>query len=248
MMAQFAARGFGNWAKRNPVLAASLTLSSKYGAADALTQHVSISNQDDKDSKDQQLDLKRSFLFWSFGFVYGAINYRVFKLFTVFNLSPIKMAMADTLVHVPCVLMPVFYACKSFIVEEEISAENTRAGLTNWRDNLVEDYKMCVAVWGPIDLVMFSYVPLHLVSACFAPCFGLRAVSGVLSIQFPYFTLPPLPLPCQRTPFLSVVGFIFPCLLSMRRGSTGSEPEGASANSSPVKDAPPPAAAAAAGA
>ena len=34
--------------------------------------------------------------------------------------------------------------------------------IQRWKDNFTEDFRNCLIVWVPLDLLMFAYIPLHL--------------------------------------------------------------------------------------
>ena len=132
-------------------------------------------------------------MFFSFGFLYGSVNYTVFSLYTrIPRANPLLMTFLDTFVHLPGSFLPCFYCTQQAIMRvDERSKPNffqdcVVDGLSLYRQNFVDDFKGLCAVWIPVNLACFSVVPLHL-----------------------------------RTPFISLFGFAYPCLLSFTRGGTG---------------------------
>lgn len=119
------------------------------------------------------LDPRRSLLFATFGATYGAINTHVFRLMAKFrwpgpNAAAVGMTAIDTLLHLPYLFMPIFYFFRELAYADDIPrtllalrASMARSEATR-QQNFMDDQRIIVMVWAPIDLLMFRYVPLHL--------------------------------------------------------------------------------------
>ena len=144
------------------------------------------------------LDMHRVGLFALFGGYYGAVNYFVFRFLAAVPwpggrlAGAVGMAIADSVIHVPFVLMPQFYVVKELLHAPESLLDMCAApeqlvthvsrGLSTYIAHLWPDFQASVAIFIPIDLCMFYFLPLHL-----------------------------------QTPFLAVVGLVYPIILSFRR-------------------------------
>ena len=144
------------------------------------------------------LDMQRTGLFALFGGYYGAVNYFVFRFLAAVPwpggrlAGAAGMAIADSVIHVPFVLMPQFYVVKELLHAPESLldmcvapgqlATHVSRGLSTYITHLWPDLQASVAIFIPIDLCMFYFLPLHL-----------------------------------QTPFLAVVGLVYPIVLSYRR-------------------------------
>ena len=147
---------------------------------------------------DTPLDMHRVGLFALFGGYYGAVNYFVFRFLAAVPwpggrlAGAVGMAIADSVIHVPFVLMPQFYVVKELLhapeslldmcVAPEQLVTHVSRGLSTYIAHLWPDFQASVAIFIPIDLCMFYFLPLHL-----------------------------------QTPFLAVVGLVYPIILSFRR-------------------------------
>lgn len=123
---------------------------------------------------DGEFHLRRSIAFGIHGLLYiGVVQYvlwiRIFP-FIIRNL-PAKVARRETstmvvmdmALHIPFLYFPVFYVLKELIVNEgNLNTLMLRSAYTIWRTNLCEDIKMSWTVWGPVQCVTFSIIPMHL--------------------------------------------------------------------------------------
>jgi len=143
-----------------------------------------------------EFHLRRNIVFGIHGLLYiGVVQYllwnRIFPL--VMRRLPTKVARyqtstmvaMDLALHIPFLYFPVFYVLKELVVNRgKLDTDMLRSVYNIWRSNLCEDLRVTWAVWGPVQCVTFSIVPMHL-----------------------------------RVPFVSVVNFMWTCILSAMRGA-----------------------------
>lgn len=172
-MASGAARAFAalaGFGKRHPVLFGCGISAFKTSSSDYVAQ-MYVEKRD-------HLDLRRNFVFFSWGLLYlGGVQYFIYvQLFTK-RLFPSAAAFAsksfrekladkmgqkvvlqqvflDQFVHHPFMLFPAFYQVKEFI-EGGRPMDGLRKCWANW----FEDCKVCWSIWVPAFLVNFSVCP-----------------------------------------------------------------------------------------
>jgi len=95
---------------------------------------------------------------------YGVVNYYVFRRISRIPYKNsfrkvIGSTILDCCIHLPCVFFPQFYVFQSLVYEKRLSLSKS---IQRWKDNFCEDFKNCVLVWVPLDILMFACIPLHL--------------------------------------------------------------------------------------
>ena len=205
---------------------ASVAMACKYCTGDVIAQKAA--------SFDAELDRRRAGYFFGFGAYYGIVNYNVFRFlaWSPWPVNPWAKAVAsacfDGLVHVPISFYPQFYFVKEFVTssEKRTPQEHFQVGLSKYRANWKEDVFASAAVFIPLGIANFR---------CARPCPRISNATGPVeniegrSQMRPFLdraTDRPHPhgrsfVPLVwRTPFLSLVGVIFPIVLSTQRGAT----------------------------
>ena len=142
------------FAKKNPVSAASISLCIKYAVADTLVQKATCS----------QFDLDRFLMMSGWGMYYGFVNFFVFRRISRVKYKTFRRKIAastflDTCIHLPCFFFPQFYVFQSLVYEKRLSLSKS---IARWKENFADDFRNCLMVWVPLDLIMFTYIPLHL--------------------------------------------------------------------------------------
>jgi hypothetical protein len=162
---------------------AMATMGMKYGTGDLIAQCAAGSSSD--------IDYTRLGYFWAFGTYYGSVNYTFFRAFNAIPLGnpwlkALLSAFGDGCVHVPISFYPQFYFVRELVMSEEKRSllEHLKTGLSKYQANWREDVITSAAIFMPIGIFNFRFVPL-----------------------------------IWRTPFVSVVGVIFPIAVSWQRGS-----------------------------
>ncbi|KAL1521898.1 hypothetical protein AB1Y20_021549 [Prymnesium parvum] len=164
---------------------ASLALGCKYCAGDLIAQNAA--------SRERELDRRRAGYFFGFGCYYGVVNYAVFRALAMsaWPAAPWPKALFsacfDGLVHVPLSFYPQFYFVREVVTSSERRTlrQHFEVGLRKYATNWREDILASAAVFVPLGIANFRYVPL-----------------------------------VWRTPFLSLIGMVFPIVLSLQRGAT----------------------------
>jgi hypothetical protein len=176
-------------AKRAPIAAAGLSLGCKYGLADVLTQQGILLSDGDEQTKGH--DTRRSLMFFSFGLFYGSfVNYNVFKLYTLIpGTNAVLMTFLDCCVHLPGSFVPAFYCTQQVI--SDIEHFNDDGFLQSSVATGLARYQ--TNFFEDIKNLWMVWVPVNLV------CFSV----------IPFHL---------RTPFISLFGFAYPCILSFTRG------------------------------
>jgi hypothetical protein len=140
---------------------ASAALCVKYGCADLIGQRATM-------APDQDYDFRRSKFFFAFGAYYGVINYYVFR-FLAWSPWPrapwpkaLYSALFDGFVNVPVGLYPQFYFVKEYVTSDGSKdlRELFEAGLAKYRANFQADVLTSAAVFVPLGIVNFRFVPL----------------------------------------------------------------------------------------
>eukprot|EP01062_Namystynia_karyoxenos_P049772 TRINITY_DN3824_c0_g1_i1.p1 TRINITY_DN3824_c0_g1~~TRINITY_DN3824_c0_g1_i1.p1 ORF type:complete len:409 (+),score=125.13 TRINITY_DN3824_c0_g1_i1:115-1341(+) len=159
-----AARGFENWARRRVQLCGALSIGARYLVGDLGVQLLLST---------APFDPLRAASFAAFGLAYGAgPGYYVYaRLYPWLGahwfsrmprlLKTIATLLVELLVHCPFIYFPAFYLTTDCL-QKGITADNAWASLAKYHANFVRDWKMCIAVWGPLHFVNFILVPLHL--------------------------------------------------------------------------------------
>jgi hypothetical protein len=140
---------------------ASLAYSLKYCLGDLIAQKVI-------GGSDQSIDRVRAASFLTFGGYYGVVNYTVFRLLQTspWPVAPwskaLFSAVFDGCVHVPLSFYPQFYFFKELVSSKQTKplSDHFCAGLAKYRHNWFEDCIASAAVFVPIGLLNFRFVPL----------------------------------------------------------------------------------------
>jgi len=140
---------------------ASAALCLKYGFADLIGQSTTKATDDD-------FDYRRAQFFFAFGSYYGVVNYYFFK-FLAWSPWPagpwpkaIFSALMDGFVNVPVGLYPQFYFVKEYVNSngDRSPYELFQTGLSKYRANWQQDVFTSAAVFVPMGIVNFRFVPL----------------------------------------------------------------------------------------
>ena len=145
---------FKAFAKQNPVSTASISLCMKYAVADILVQKSTCTD----------FSFERFSMMSGRGLYYGIVNFFVFRRisrirYKNFTRKVMGSTFVDTFIHLPCFFFPQFYLFQSLVYEKRLSLSKS---IQRWKDNFTEDFRNCLIVWVPLDLLMFAYIPLHL--------------------------------------------------------------------------------------
>jgi len=144
----------------------------------------------------REFHLRRNIAFGIHGLLYiGVVQYllwaRLFPMIIrrlprqVARYQTSTMVAMDMALHIPFLYFPVFYILKELIVNHgKLNTDMLGSVYRTWRSNLWEDLGITWTVWGPVQCVTFSIIPMHL-----------------------------------RVPFVSVVNFMWTCILSSMRGA-----------------------------
>ena len=133
----------------------------------------------------RDLDYKRNAIFVVFGFVYlGGFQYWLMatqyaKWFPT-RTSFAKLSLADKLkdtagmkdvarmvtfdifVHLPFLYFPSYYTCKEIVVGRTWNPIDwITVGCAKYWSNKEEDLWAMIKLWGPVDCIQFSIMPLH---------------------------------------------------------------------------------------
>uniref|UniRef100_A0A7S2D3H0 Peroxisomal membrane protein MPV17 n=1 Tax=Octactis speculum TaxID=3111310 RepID=A0A7S2D3H0_9STRA len=151
---------------RYPAAGAALLAMTKATAVD-----VSIQSLVEK----RKIDWRRTAVFAAHGFLWGGAGQwvlynRIFpRVFSAAWSSGRKMnwktvvqcVMADSLLHMPFIYMPLFYIIREAAPGEGTLTDQTCNGLKSWRENLVEDTMYQVSIFVPVQMWNFAYNPPH---------------------------------------------------------------------------------------
>lgn len=157
-------------AEKYPKTVASTSLLVKYVLADSGIQAFT--------SQESEFDWKRCISFGCFGFFYGGVNYRAFSLFQKipWKTKPARIlgsTALDLLVHMPFVYFPSYYIFRALFVDGSEKNSAATSGVmtwsldrlhdakSNWCNNFPSDVTMTLAVFCPIDVILFGFLPLH---------------------------------------------------------------------------------------
>jgi len=162
-MAAFLSRGllgrYGEWSAAQPWTSAFVTCTVKGSIADALAQIV----MEEKAVTD--IDVYRNGLFAFYGgwycglaqhFIYNIVYTRLFGSSTGI-LNALRKIAFDSVVHVPFVVFPVFYAYKGYFYDR-IGLEG---GLRKYKDEAKDMILNYYKVWIPANLAVFTVVPVR---------------------------------------------------------------------------------------
>ena len=193
-----------SWSARRPTLAASASLCVKYIAADVMVQRFDAKRaiaapEACTSSQDAvvPLDTRRLGLFACWGAYYGVINYNVFRLISRIQWGgpwrgTFGMMAIDIFAHLPVLFYPQFYFAR-----ELAFAPAWPTSVSELRDHAVTGLSKYHANFvGDITTLVVVFVPIDLVMFRWLPLH-------------------------MRTPFLGMVGIIFPLALSKLRGAQG---------------------------
>lgn len=171
--------GILSFPKENPFKFQLMVATTKTSAADLLCQVVAEQKSWD------EIDWKRNGIFVVFGFAYlGCFQYwlmvnkyrqwfptmdRFAKMTfaqklkdTAGILDAMKMVIFDVTVHLPIIYFPTYYTVKEFVGGHSWNpAHWVKDGVTKYSNNLQEDLKAMIVLWGPSDCVQFV-LPLHI--------------------------------------------------------------------------------------
>ena len=140
---------------------AMLTMGIKYGTGDVIAQQAASGAGGD-------VNRQRAGYFWAFGTYYGLVNYTVFRALA-HSPWPVRpwpkalfSAICDGLVHVPLSFYPQFYFVREVVLsgEQRSASEHFSVGLSKYRQNLWQDVAASAAVFVPVGIINFRYVPL----------------------------------------------------------------------------------------
>ncbi|KAJ8611804.1 hypothetical protein CTAYLR_008591 [Chrysophaeum taylorii] len=147
-------RHYGALAESNPYSVAFATCAAKGVVADAASQ-VLIEHK--------KIDWKRNFVFsfyggfycgWAQHFIYNVLYTKLFgPETTVVNAA--RKVVFDSLVHVPFVVFPVYYAYKGLVYD----GVGIRGGLNRCREDIVDMCRRYYTVWIPANIAVFTFVP-----------------------------------------------------------------------------------------
>ena len=142
------------FAKQNPVSAASISLCIKYAVADMLVQKATCTD----------FSAERFAMMSAWGAYYGFVNFFVFRRisrvkYKTFRRKIVGSTFLDTCIHLPCFFFPQFYVFQSLVYNKSLSLSKS---IARWKENFADDFRNCLMVWVPLDLIMFAYIPLHL--------------------------------------------------------------------------------------
>ena len=178
---------------RNALAVASGSLASRYILGDTFTQFV-------LEGRDSQ-DMRRTFLFASFGAVMGIPAYMFFAEFPQRILIPrvsskmkliVSMICCDAVVFVPLVYLPTFYLFREAIYSQPSSLGALLASSHGyWKIHVKEDLIAASPLLVSTDILMFSAIP-----------------------------------PVWRVPFISTVGMVWVIYISLKRGSSDGNVKG----------------------
>mmetsp|Transcript_50422 Transcript_50422/g.141084 ORF Transcript_50422/g.141084 Transcript_50422/m.141084 type:complete len:179 (-) Transcript_50422:443-979(-) len=168
------------------LLLASGSLAGRYVCGDTLTQHC-IERREDH-------DLRRTFLFGSFGAVMGAPAYFFFSEFPQRVLAPrlasrwqlvMTMIAIDGSIFMPLVYLPTFYTFREAVYSKHTDVQSLVVGSCSyWRRHVSTDMTAASPLLVCSDVLMFTAIPAM-----------------------------------WRVPFISGVGMLWVVYISLKRGS-----------------------------
>jgi hypothetical protein len=107
-------------------------------------------------------DYKRSLTFITFGFIqalyFSPFYINIYPKLVQKGLKPILLTVFDTVVQSPFVFMPLFYFTQQFAMND-YSLPCRKKVWKTWKDNLIDDTKNLIYVFGPLTLSSFYLVP-----------------------------------------------------------------------------------------
>jgi len=170
MLRQFAT-WFNDVAKRHMWTIGTASVGARYFTADCMVQSTEIYSDPAK-GEHVLRDWKRTLLLTSFGMMYagGAGSLFYTKIYPrLFPRKPVVAALLDVTIQMPVVYMSQYYLMAEFIKDTTSSAVSVRplrellaSACATWKANIAEDVRNLLSFWGPMQLMTFGVVPVHL--------------------------------------------------------------------------------------
>ncbi len=158
-----------SFAVRFPLAVSSAGLAIRYAIGDTIGQRVE--HRTSANSTEPFVhDVKRSLAFSLFGALYGGTAgfamYNKFYPYVFGNHRPVLTAAFDVLINCPLIYFPTFYLAKEGIYsklneDHRPLDQVARNALQKYKTNLKEDAISCCKVWFPLNLINFTFLPLH---------------------------------------------------------------------------------------
>lgn len=142
-------------------LVSGIAVGTRYFCGDAFVQLTG----------DEPFDARRSGTFTTFGLLYGWFpGYFIYQVaypsIPVIAARPWLATVVDLLTNCPFVYYPMFYIVQEsvYLSSEELMTTPSKmvtGGLDTWWKNFWPDTKMIWAVWAPLHMINFTFMPLH---------------------------------------------------------------------------------------
>ena len=186
-----------SWSARRPALAASASLCVKYIAADVMVQRLDVRQTAGSQDAVAPIDTRRLGLFACWGAYYGTVNYHVFRLMSRIQWGgkwrgTFGMMAIDIFAHLPVLFYPQFYFARELAFAP--SWPTSASELREHAETGLGKYRANFVA--DITTLVVVFVPIDLVMFRWLPLH-------------------------MRTPFLGLVGIVFPMALSKLRGAQG---------------------------
>jgi len=170
MFARMWARISG-FAQENKALTTVGVITSRYCISDIMVQTLQ------KDDPSSTIDWRRTMTMTSFGFTWSVTSAHLMyvKVYPwMFSVLP-KMGSqpkhlvtiaVDMLIHMQCYYYPAFYCSQEFMSDMRTGTFRPAGDMVstawgNYTTNFVEDLTNMCAMWVPLHLINFNFVPLH---------------------------------------------------------------------------------------